>query len=997
LHNLGKKCLLLNRIEEVAYPPLEILNPVMGKINYEYIVLWMLKNNEFCTWADFTKKMSGSTLHGYLKKFINKGYINKLKKGEYRITSLGRSKFSELVYNKTMGKRKLKYPPKPILKKRNYDHWILWMLYNNYSCKWSDFKQDPLLINQSSLSSNLNSLIDKGYITKENKDYIITSNGKIEYLNVLKSYDLDRQSILEQESKRIEEITEKTSNFFDRYNIKENKLKFRYISYVLKLNYSKVESTLKNEEDFNKILLFLALNHPDQYPNYISPQKFSVKYKIDLESLNYYVFEIVEKQFFQVKFFKIIDQQKGIYYFQKNEPLEKMLNVIVEKYITQFTYLNKLQDSPSIDIEILLDNILNEICDNLFNAEFKRSLREFLPEYIKYLAYKIEIEKKLINGETKLEGFIWQNVFEEFQKFMPTTTLPTTGGLEEYFYLIDKQIFDVLDTFYLSKLNFFNLDDVQKTYSLTNNKVFNEISKLLYKNKITKARELYEVNKRGLSEKHQLFLKDIIVTKEYNFEESIKITTNIIRKYPKDFSGYLLQSITYFLLDEYKNSLEIIENGLNKAPNILLLCQKAQIFIKNRMGEEIIDEIDEKLSEVPHNIALLRIKILIYLAHWISFTKNREIPLNIIDSAIKLNPHDSELIILKAIFLLLANNYKEAKKLLIEKIDFGVLKKNPKIDTALFFLLTFSYTARGKYDKALQLSNQLCDIYPNHPISYLTRALVIGYNLIYKLKLEESNYNTFLELINKSISLEPLKYNKIKSLLLKINILDGLNQHDKIIKTINSAIELLPNLFHLYNLKIFYLMIDKRELEVLQLIDELIEKFPDLKYRLYEHKTCTLFKAERYDEALEINSKLIELLPEKIDFINNQAMILAHLGKKEEAIETAEHLIKLNPNISNSYDTYGSIYLIFEEYEKAISKFEEVLRMDPSNEYNFHTYLRLGVCYKKLENYDKARECFEKGKLLTERMIPSLRKFYLPETEKHLSELKSMMKSSEIN
>ena len=126
-------------------------------------------------------------------------------KGKYQITSLGKERFNELSYDKKSGKRRLKYPPKVFLKRRNYDHWILWMVYNNYSCKWSDFKQKPLLINQSALSNNINSLLESGSIARENKEYVITPDGKTEYFSILKQYDLDRQSILEQESKRIEE------------------------------------------------------------------------------------------------------------------------------------------------------------------------------------------------------------------------------------------------------------------------------------------------------------------------------------------------------------------------------------------------------------------------------------------------------------------------------------------------------------------------------------------------------------------------------------------------------------------------------------------------------------------------------------------------------------------------------------------------------------------------------------------------------------------------
>ena len=44
---------------------------------------------------------------------------------------------------------------------------------------------------------------------------------------------------------------------------------------MLRLDYSRVESMLTNEEDFDKILLFLSINHPDHYPNYVSTKDFS--------------------------------------------------------------------------------------------------------------------------------------------------------------------------------------------------------------------------------------------------------------------------------------------------------------------------------------------------------------------------------------------------------------------------------------------------------------------------------------------------------------------------------------------------------------------------------------------------------------------------------------------------------------------------------------------------------------------------------------------------
>ncbi len=980
----------MNRVEHLIYPPLEIFNPINGKTDYEYIILWMLNNNEFCTWADFMVKMSGSTIHGYIKKLLRMGYIKKPEKGIYQITSKGRDRFNDFIYDKKSKKKVLKFPPKLILKKRNYDHWILWMLYNNHFCRWSDFKKEPLLINQSALSNTLNSLIDKGFVIKNKKDYSITSNGKIEYFNTLKLYDLDRQSILEQESKRIEEITERTSDFFHRHNITSEKLKFRYIDYVLTLNYSKVEAILKDEEIFNKILLFLTLNHPDQYPNNIPPEEFSKIYEIEIEILNYYILEIVERQFFSIKFFKIEDMQGRIYYFRKNEPIEKMLSVIVEKYIIQYTYLNKLQKNPKIDIELLLDNILSEICGTIFNEGLRNSLKNLIPEYIKYLAYKIESGNELISKGTKLEDLLWQNIYEEFQIFKPLKA-SVSKGKEEYNYTLDPQIFDVLEIVYISKLKFLHTNECIESLNLQKVQIFNQISKLLFRNKISKARDLYEKNRENLEELHQLIIDDVINTSEYNFIKSIDCTEKIIDKFPESFIGYLLQSLTYFLMDNYDKSLEIIEIGLKKEAHILLNCQKAQIFIKTFRNDEMIKEIDDILLKHPHNILLLRVKYLLEIINRHIHVEISDDTIEIINSAIKINPNDKELLILKCLYYFMIHKYKEGKNYLIKEINVNIFKNNPKIDLPTLFLLTFSYTARGKFDKALKITNQAKEIYPNHPIPFLAKAILLGYNSIFEFKPEMVDINNFQEFVDKAISLEKLKYNKVKYLLLSALILNELKLYEEAFNLIDNAIDLIPNLYRLYVKKIGWNITAGRNLKALELIEDLIEKIPYLKRVLSNQKAFILSELKRHDESLEIYNDFLRQNPKDFVMVNNKTLQLAYLGRKEEALETAEYLINLDTKKSSSYDTFGEVYMMFGEYENAIKKFEEVLKIESKSNFKFLTCVKLSYCYQELKLYNQAFKYLEKGKLLTDRMLPSEREIYLPKIEKFLSEIRKSM------
>jgi tetratricopeptide (TPR) repeat protein len=286
------------------------------------------------------------------------------------------------------------------------------------------------------LSKSLTTLIQKGFIFKENKKYIITQSGKSEYSRMLQHYNLDRQTILEEERKRIDEITAKTLQFFDKFNITDDHVKFRFLNNVLKLDYSKVNTILTDEDDFYKILLFISINHPDFYPDYLSFEEFSRFYNIKKRTLDFWVNEIVDSDLYDLKFFKLENSFNKNYYFHMDEKLEQILRAITEEHIATYKYLEKFGRTGSPNS--IIDDILEELCETIFNKHFKESLREFLPGYIKYLAYKIEIKKEFKETYDKLEGIIWQNI-TDIMHSQNSETLESQ--YEERIKEIDKEIY----------------------------------------------------------------------------------------------------------------------------------------------------------------------------------------------------------------------------------------------------------------------------------------------------------------------------------------------------------------------------------------------------------------------------------------------------------------------------------------------------------------------------------------------------------------------------
>ncbi len=531
---------------KLNYPPKEILNPSeLQRRNYDQIILWMLANNESCEWSNFEQKpieIPISTLSRHLTTLIFKGFIEKFSRGNYKITLKGKKKFLELSKD-TIKKRKLNYPPKIILKRgRNYSHWILWMIYNNGFCKRSDFLKEPFSINQSSLSRSLSSLVHKGFIIKENKRYTITQAGKSEYSRILQNYNLDRQTILEEERKRIDEITTKTKLFFEKFNITDDYVKYRFLNNLLNLDYSKVNTILKDEEYYYKILLFISINHPDFYPDYLSLEDFSRFYDINKRILDFWVNEIVDSDLYDLKFFKLEPSSNQFYYFHSDEKLEKILRAITEEHITKNEYLEKFGTSGSLNSTI--EDILEELCCTIFNNHFKESLREFLLSYIKHLAYKIELKKELTEPYDKLEGIIWQDMADILQS-------QKSEMLESQY---EKLIKDIDKEIGLSP----------KDYKLYNSKVhillyFNQYDEVLII--LKKMKELFPENEIDIMIKKAYTLK-----RDKKLEEGLESIENLLKKYPKDNSLHNYKAYWLSYLGKKEEALEIIQKLTKNEP-----------------------------------------------------------------------------------------------------------------------------------------------------------------------------------------------------------------------------------------------------------------------------------------------------------------------------------------------------------------------------------------------------------------------------------------------
>ena len=721
----------------INYPPDELYkNFKIRRKDFEHIILWMLANNEHCQWSDFTHEplnITESTLSKHLTLLKSKSYAKKYKYGHYRITSEGRKRFNE-ISSAHGEKKKLNYPPEVITRRRNYEDWILYMVYNNSACKWSNFLEPPIAINQSSLSKKMNVLLNKELVVRENKEYKITNTGKIEYSRMLQNYDLDRQSILEEESKRIDEITKRTIKFFADYNVDDENIQFRYLETILKLDYERVKSMLTNQTDFEKIVLYLTINHPDQYPNFISLRDFATSYGIKQSKLEYYVDEIVEHQIYPIKFFTLEPSAEIVYYFQEGEKVESMLRTITENHITKFTYLNRLFSRvfSSLTVE---KAVLDDVCGYLFQEALRDSLRRFLPSYFNYLAYKIEEKEELKGTYDKLDAIIWQNMIDIYQSRSPEDLEYQFMGQSDINYQLDTVLLEVLQPYYEEKLRAQNkecqglidnkefvkaLESIEDSIKVSEKDEVLIIVKaviLSYLNRYEDVLKLLNTELKALLNIDQIFVLSSFLIAFSNltigdFNRALEVGNEVIWKSP----GHALSHATRGMVLAYNfiykfnkekakqnSGLDDLDKAITMDPfnsnRALLFMLKSRILLESNKYEESIDLTDKAINMAPEKVELYQSKsaILLYFNEYL-------VLLDLLDEMLTLFPKiEKDLQMKKASVYKLLGDLDTGFKIVEELLD-----KNPE-DNELRSFKAYWYQYVNKKDEALSLLENLIE------------------------------------------------------------------------------------------------------------------------------------------------------------------------------------------------------------------------------------------------------------------------------------------------
>jgi tetratricopeptide (TPR) repeat protein len=241
--------------------------------------------------------------------------------------------------------------------------------------------------------------------------------------------------------------------------------------------------------------------------------------------------------------------------------------------------------------------------------------------------------------------------------------------------------------------------------------------------------------------------------------------------------------------------------------------------------------------------------------------------------------------------------------------------------------------------------------------------------LAYKIEKERKLFDTFdklegliwreIQTLNLSGALEPS--GKKFDLALYIN---PSKSFEEALDEINKNIEGDPKELDLYYIKSKILIYFDKYKEVLILLDEMLEDFPENEKDLKMKKASILKRMRDLDGGFEIINDLIKTYPEDNDLLNYKAFWYQYLNKEEEALKIILELIEREPDNGIYHDSHGEILMAFNEHELAIDKFKKALELNPNSWYTYQTYIKLGICYREQDDYDLALENLTKGEEL---------------------------------
>ena len=120
-------------------------------------------------------------------------------------------------------------------------------------------------------------------------------------------------------------------------------------------------------------------------------------------------------------------------------------------------------------------------------------------------------------------------------------------------------------------------------------------------------------------------------------------------------------------------------------------------------------------------------------------------------------------------------------------------------------------------------------------------------------------------------------------------------------------------------------------------------------------KAGTLLDLQRYDNAAQCYSKLIELIPSEKMFWKQKGFALSELGDYPEALKCLDQALKIDPMDAEAWNNKAFVLGFLERYEEEIECHNKVLEIEPKN---VDAWCNKGLVLSNLDRLEGSLECY---------------------------------------
>jgi len=853
-------------------------------------------------------------------------------------------------------------------------------------------------MNKNTFHLHAKDLKKRGYITslREGKlsYYKITSSGESELLQRLLKYKLDFDTLLKIEEKKNKNLIKRLSLFFESNEIYDIEVQIEYIKLASIITCEKLKE-IYSEDQFNKLLLYIILNHPKFYLKYnISIEDFKVKYNrlskgtLSSHEIGLFIEKVVDKRIYSINFHKLsLETLKNEFYFTENSEYGEFFKTVVDNRLRDLLLMRDLKniELTNKDIERTYATIAYLLVERykLFHPYLKNSLYTLIDNY----------------RRTIREQVLKKSIFEiiDYSSLLILPEKPKSPNLKlvRENSIIEKENQSFSSTEYKSGVEDFS------SFSIS----FENIKFISKENLLRKAWDSYEqrdydatlnyINKiPELEENSELIYwkAEILGIRQDKFIEAFNVIELGIKinPMPSGYNFYRLKAEVLCLTENYEEALVSIDNAIEIDSQTKIILKKAEILIDLKKYHDLIvlakdfNTISEEISKLIFNVVRTKYRF--------NRKINEEDALNLIDVAIKLEYNEPWKHQFKAMILSDVKNYSEALK----EIDI-TLKLDKKTGKEGYRGISYNLNITQAYAlkiiilKNLGRSEDIWDTYnkckstidKERPVEIRVGEILDGIlsnkeilNEFDDLILKYGNKNMdfiylkakFLHLINKNEeALDTIK------LVLKVdnpnyydlqkNILIELQRYQEALQSIQNAEDIISYPAY-YNERVDILLLMNNFEGVVKYIQNF--KYPEMDFGVYSQVAIKLINHEKIEEAKKVVESGLKYGPDDsdgffVDIKDHFHNDIFNLLEKDD-LKLALKIIDIYQNFDNRdpqiYRYKSTALLKLNNHKEALVSIDKAIELNPFKA-EFHQFRAL--IFYELREYHEAINTINKA------------------------------------